>query len=46
MQIPGTWQPDPQGRVMGVVLADGDVRPADTILDTPPDGPYRPLQPV
>lgn len=32
--------------VMGIVLADGDVRPGDAIIVVPPDGPHRPLQPV
>ena len=32
--------------VMGIVLADGDVRPGDAISATPPPGPHRPLQPV
>ena len=32
--------------VMGIVLADGEVRPADTIgIELPPE-PHRPLQPV
>jgi MOSC domain-containing protein YiiM len=32
--------------VMGVVLADGDVRPGDAIRVELPDLPHRPLQPV
>jgi MOSC domain-containing protein YiiM len=32
--------------VMGVVLADGDVRPGDAIRVELPDMPHRPLQPV
>jgi hypothetical protein len=32
--------------IMGVVLADGDVRPGDAIRVTPPDGPHRCLLPV
>jgi len=32
--------------VMGVVLADGDVRPGDPIAIRLPDGPHRPLEPV
>jgi hypothetical protein len=32
--------------VMGVVLTGGDIRPGDTIVAIPPDGPHRPLQPV
>ena len=32
--------------VMGVVLADGEVRPGDAIRVEPPPGPHRALQPV
>jgi MOSC domain-containing protein YiiM len=32
--------------VMSVVLADGDVRPGDTVRVELPDGPHRSLQPV
>jgi MOSC domain-containing protein YiiM len=32
--------------IMGIVLADGDVRPGDTIWTERPDGPAQPLQPV
>lgn len=32
--------------VMGIVLADGDVRPGDTITATLPPGPHRLLSPV
>ena len=32
--------------IMGIVLADGDVRPGDAITATPPPGPHRPLEPV
>jgi MOSC domain-containing protein YiiM len=30
--------------IMSIVLADGDVRPGDTIRITLPDGPHRPLR--
>jgi MOSC domain-containing protein YiiM len=32
--------------IMGIVLADGDVRPGDAIRVEPPNGPARSLQPV
>jgi MOSC domain-containing protein YiiM len=32
--------------VMSIVLAEGDVRPGDTVRIELPDGPHRPLQPV
>lgn len=32
--------------VMSVMLADGDVRPGDTVRVQLPEGPHRPLQPV
>ena len=32
--------------VMGIVLADGDIRPGDAIRVERPAGPHRPLQPV
>jgi MOSC domain-containing protein YiiM len=32
--------------VMGVVLADGDVRPGDAIRVEPPPAPHQPLAPV
>lgn len=47
-----TLDRDEQGRlirkagVMGVVLADGEVRPGDPIRVVPPPEPHRPLEPV
>ena len=32
--------------IMGIVLADGGVRPGDAIAAVMPDGPHRPLAPV
>jgi MOSC domain-containing protein YiiM len=32
--------------IMGIVIADGDVRPGDAIHIEPPDPPHRPLGPV
>jgi MOSC domain-containing protein YiiM len=32
--------------IMGIVLAEGDVRPGDAIAVVMPDGPHRPLAPV
>jgi MOSC domain-containing protein YiiM len=32
--------------IMGIVIADGDVRPGDAIRVDVPTAPHRPLQPV